>query len=164
MSSNNGIHISRNVVPFEGRKGKPEGALPPGGGGGTSDGMEQRIAALEKGFEKLDGKLDRLIEAVTAGRLENEKRFGAIDSRLTGIEAKLDTKATKTDLAPIEAKLSGLEGRVANIPTTWQTIAIIAAILVGIAGVSFTVAMLTEKAAINQTAAPITPAPGPRPR
>lgn len=159
MADNDGVHLNPTVVPFEGRNRKPEGPLPPGGGGGTSDGMEQRIAALEKGFEKLDGKLDRLIESVATGRLENEKRFGAIDARLTGIEAKLDAKAARADLAPIEAKLSGLEGRVAGIPTTWQTIAIVAALLVGIAGVSFSVAKLSERTGFAQVGAPAAPAP-----
>jgi hypothetical protein len=32
-----------------------------GGGGGTYDGMEARVAALEKVFEKVDTKLDTII-------------------------------------------------------------------------------------------------------
>ncbi|WP_342150746.1 hypothetical protein [Methylorubrum sp. SB2] len=63
--------------------------------------MEQHVVALEKGFEKIDGKLDALIKAITDGRLENEKRFGAIERRLAGIEAKLNTKASGEALARV---------------------------------------------------------------
>ncbi|KMO13642.1 hypothetical protein [Methylobacterium platani] len=66
-------------------------------------------------------------------------------------------------MAPIAAKLSGLEGRVSSIPTTWQTIAIIAGLLVGIAGVSFSVAKLTEKTTTAQAVATPVPAQAPRP-
>lgn len=38
--------------------------LKDGGGDGTSDDMEARVAKLEKSFEKIDGKLDTLIKEV----------------------------------------------------------------------------------------------------
>lgn len=39
-------------------------ALKQGGGDGTFDDMEARVAKLEKSFDKIDGKLDSLIKEV----------------------------------------------------------------------------------------------------
>ena len=103
--------------------------LSDGGGGGTSDGMDLRITALEKGFEKLDGKIDKLTELLSSFALKTSERLGAIEGRLTGIEKTLDAKASTADLREVSGKIS-------SIPTTWQTVAIIAGLLVGIGTIS----------------------------
>lgn len=121
-----------------------------GDGGGPTDLMEQRIAALERGQELIISKLDGIAKGIADGRLENEKRFGTIESRLTGIEKGLDSKASAADLRE-------LSGRVASIPTTWQTIAIISALLIGIATVSFSVARFWPDPAPAKPATASTP-------
>lgn len=92
--------------------------------------MEQRIAALEKGLEQLDSKLDKLTERVRDASLKNIERLSGIETRLVAIERTVAAKASTADLREIS-------GRIASIPTTWQTIA---AMLVGIAGGAFTIA------------------------
>lgn len=57
--------LRRRLAQIEG-SAKAESAAPlhGGGGGGTFDGMESRVAKLEKSFDKIDGKLDSLIKEV----------------------------------------------------------------------------------------------------
>lgn len=110
--------------------------------------LNRRVAALERGQDLIIGKLDgiargiadgrlEIVKDIADGRLENEKRFSSVEGRLTGIETSLAAKASSADLRD-------LSGRVSSIPTTWQTIAIIAALLVGISGISFTISKLGE--------------------
>ena len=83
------------------------------GAGPTGGDMEGRVRALEPNFEKMDGKLDKILDRLTAH-----------DVKLASIEAKLDTMASATDLARIE-------GRVEALPTTWQMITLVFGILGG---------------------------------
>lgn len=108
-----------------------------GGGGGPTDRMEHRIASLEKSYEKLDGKIDKLTDLVRAFGEKSAERLATIEGRLNGIEKALDAKASTADVKE-------LSGKVSNIPTTWQTVAIIAALLAGIGGVSFTISKLGD--------------------
>jgi hypothetical protein len=112
------------------------------GGSGGGDSMEPRIAALEAGMKEISSKLDKLVDLVNAGRLENERRFGVIESRLTGIEAKLDNKAGKADLVPIETRLGAMDGKVGMVPTTAAmiatTLSAVGLSLAGAAGLAFT--------------------------
>lgn len=104
--------------------------------------MERRVATLEKGFEKLDGKIDKLTELVNSFGLKTSERLGIIEGRLTGIEKTLDTKAAKTDLIPIETKLGSVDGKVSNLPGTPTLITLVlstvALCLGGTAGLAFT--------------------------
>ncbi|WP_375275874.1 hypothetical protein [Methylorubrum thiocyanatum] len=100
--------------------------------------MLERVEALEAGQKTILAKLDEIGKGIADGRLDNEKRFGAIEGRLTGIEAKLDARATKADLTPIETKLTKvqdavdtraatsdlnlLKGKVDALPTTTQLV------------------------------------------
>lgn len=115
------------------------GGVPPTSGGQPPDNTDRRLDALEKNFEKLDGKIDRLTELVRSFGEKSADRLSNIDGRLTGIEKTLDAKASTADVRE-------LSGKVSNIPTTWQTVAIIAALLVGIGGLSFTISRLAEPA------------------
>jgi hypothetical protein len=87
--------------------------LPSGGGGGTYDGMEARVAALEGKFDRIEAKLDGLVS---------------------------DVSSIRADVAEIKGKLSGLpnayefgqlKGRVDSLPTTAK-VGTIVAIAVGI--------------------------------
>jgi len=106
-----------------------------GDGGGTSDGMEPRVKALEAGMEKVLGKLDEISKSIADGRLDTEKRFGALEVRLATIEGKLDTKASA-------ASLERIDGQIKSIPTTWQTIAILVSLLGGITAIAFAISKL----------------------
>ena len=57
--------LRRRLAQIEGSaKAESTAPLHGGGGGGTFDGMEARVAKLEKSFDKIDGKLDSLIKEV----------------------------------------------------------------------------------------------------
>lgn len=121
-----------------------EKTLSGGDGGGTSGDMERRLSTLEKGMEKVIGKLDDIQSSIGSARLDAERRFGSIDSRLLVIETKLDSKLATTDLTPIEARIGTLDGKVSNIPTVWQTLAIMAGLMVGVGSLAFTLAKLAR--------------------
>lgn len=101
------------------------------------DDVIRRVSALEKGQELIISKLDGIAKGITDGRIENEKRFGAIEGRLTGIERALDAKASSADVKLIE-------GKVSSIPTTWQVVGLMGALVVstlgGVAGLAFALA------------------------
>ena len=91
-----------------------------GGGGPTGGDMEGRVRALETNFEKMDGKLDKILDRLAA----HDVKLASLDGKLETIDAKLDTKASATDLARIA-------GRVEALPTTWQMITLAFGILGG---------------------------------
>lgn len=146
---------------------------PPGGpgGGDPEDPMEARVAALEADRKAIFSKLDEIGKAIGDARLENEKRFSAIDTKLTGMDGKLETKASSevvTRIAgEIGARLVGVEGKldakanatdmaavkgaVEKLPTTWQIMgpmaALIFATLGGVAALAVTLYKLFAPAA-----------------
>ena len=89
-----------------------------GGGGGTFDGMEARVAQLEKQYEKIDGKLDRIADAVAR-----------VDGRLAKVEGRVETLPTAKDFGDIRADVAGVKSQVASLPTFAKLSA-----LVGIVG------------------------------
>lgn len=72
---------------------QPEHTLKPGGGGGTFDGMEARVKALEDKFDRIDGKLN------------------VIGSDLAFLKGKAEDAPTGRDFGE-------LTGRVNSLPTT----------------------------------------------
>lgn len=91
-----------NILPFP--KGDPgqigSGPLSSGGGGGTFDGMEARVEALEKKFDRIESKLD------------------SIGTDMAYIKGKLEGM-------PSAAAFGELKGRVDSLPTTAKVSAII---------------------------------------
>lgn len=83
--------------------GSPNATLKGGGGDGTFGDMEQRVTALEKGFDRIERKIDGLVTDVA--------------------EMKGQLKAAPTAIA-----FGELKGRVDSLPTTAR-----AATLLGIA-------------------------------
>lgn len=79
--------LKRRVAELE-QRGAPAASLKGGGGDGTFDGMEARVTALEKRFDKFEAKLDTLIKDVAE-----------------------------------------MKGRVSAMPTTWQLIGMVLAIM-----------------------------------
>ncbi|MFH6781690.1 MULTISPECIES: hypothetical protein [Methylobacterium] len=104
--------------------------------------MQQRVEALEKGMQKLEGKIDRLTELVNGFGLKTSERLGTIEGRLTGIEKTLESRAAKSDLTPLEAKIAAVDGKIAHLPTTSAMITLmlgaVGLSLGGAAGLAFT--------------------------
>ncbi|WP_375453278.1 hypothetical protein [uncultured Methylobacterium sp.] len=119
-------------------------SLSGGNGGGTSDGMDRRVATLEKGIDKLFARLDDIQTSIAAARLDTEKRFGTLESRLIAIDTKLDAKVSTSELTPIAAKIGTIDGKVSNIPTVWQMIALMAALLAGVSGLAIAIVRLAR--------------------
>lgn len=83
----------------------PKAPLKGGGGGGTYDGMEPRVAALEQAFGRVDAKLDILISdiAYLKGRAEGlptAVSFGELKGRV-------DSLPTLGKIATIVALVGG---------------------------------------------------------
>lgn len=73
--------------------------LQTGGGGGTFDGMEGRVTALEKQFEKVDGKLDKILGELSSTRVD-----------ISFLKGRVETMPSSKDLGE-------LKGRVDSLPT-----------------------------------------------
>ena len=54
--------------------------------------MERRVQFLEKGFEKIDGKLDRVLDTLNAFRHETDLRFGAVEARFGALENRMEAR------------------------------------------------------------------------
>lgn len=121
------------------------------GGGTTSDDLLRRVQVLEEGQKAIMNKLDGISDGIKDSRLDNERRYGTIEGRLNGIEKMLDAKSNKSDLTPIETKLTAinaaidtrapvadlslLRGKVDGLPTTLQLIGFATTVFVA-AGIS----------------------------
>jgi hypothetical protein len=93
-----------------------------GGGDGPEDPMlERRVAALESAVGEIRGSVSRI-----------ENKLERHDEALRRIEDALKV------LSDLREKVAHIDGRLANIPTFWQTIALMATFLIGIAGLIFT--------------------------
>jgi len=114
------------IIPF------PSGTA---SGGGPEDPMlEARIEALEKRMDRFEQKLDRVEEALQSLKIA-----------LVEISTNLRLCATKSELSDLQKDLGKIRedgayvrGRLENIPTFWQMLALISALLIGIAGIAFT--------------------------
>lgn len=116
-----GDNVTQIAAWRETKKADENLAKPPllsgGGGGGTFDPMEARVTVLEKNFEKIDGKLDKLIDGFNDFRRSTEVK-------LASIEAELKLKSSASELSEVK-------GRVASLPTIWQLIGLVFVILGG---------------------------------
>ncbi|MBN9601844.1 MAG: hypothetical protein J0G33_02825 [Afipia felis] len=93
-----------------------EPALKSGGGGGTFDGMEPRVAALEKGFERIEKKLDTLLTDVA----EMKGQLKGMPSAIAFGELK-----GRVDSLPTTAKVASLLGiavAIVTLITKWDSI------------------------------------------
>ena len=105
-------------VDFDDRRERRE-PLKAGGGGGTFDAMEARVAILEDGFKRIELKLDRLVESVA----EMKGQLSAMPSA----ETFGDIKRSLGRLEEMQTAIAfgELKGRVDSLPTTGQVAAII---------------------------------------
>jgi hypothetical protein len=108
------------------------------GGGPTDNDMERRVSALEKAIEKIDGKLDKIVEHGHAADLRLESRFNTVDVKLASVDAKLDAKSSA-------ATVSEIAGRVSDLPTKWFVGTTAFAVLFGASAVIGAVLVYLEK-------------------
>ena len=96
-----------------------------GGGGSGRPPLSERVAAVEKSVMRIELKLERHDEA-----------FRRVEEALKSIS--VDIKTLTNAGFDLREKAAHIDGRLANIPTFWQTLALIATLLIGIAGLLFT--------------------------
>jgi tRNA A58 N-methylase Trm61 len=97
-----------------------------GAGGSGSGGSE--VSVLEQGrVGRIEIKIDRIEEALRRMEAALKELFS-------------DNREFRRQLAEQSVKLAHLDGRISNIPTTWQTLAILATLLIGLSGIMFTTA------------------------
>lgn len=108
------------------------------GGGPTGNDVERRVSALERAFEKFDGKLDRIVDQGHAADLRLESRFNTVDVKLSSVDAKLDAKASAATVAEIA-------GRISDLPTKWFVGTTAIAVLFGASAFISAVLVYLEK-------------------
>ena len=74
------------------------------------------------------------------GRLEDDMKsvkasLERIETKLTDVQVKLGETGGR--IGAVDGRLAGIEGRLGSIPTTWQIIGILAALLFGVASIVF---------------------------
>jgi hypothetical protein len=89
-----------------------EAPLQTGGGGGTFDGMEVRVTALEKQFEKIDGKLDKILGELSSTRAD-----------ISFLKGRVETIPSSKDFGE-------LKGRVDSLPTMARMTALLSVVAV----------------------------------
>lgn len=109
-----------------------------GGGGPTDEEMEKRIAALEKALEKIDGKLELIVERGHAIEMRLEARLNPIEVRLASIDGKLDSKASAE-------KVGKIEGQISELPSKWFVGTTVFAVLFGASVLISAVLVYLEK-------------------
>jgi t-SNARE complex subunit (syntaxin) len=103
------------------RNDDPSG-LNPGGGGGTFDGMEARVARLESDMEhvkkvvdKIDTGVSDIKKALAEARLETTKATGDLKASLAAIDERTKPLPTKWDVFLILVSTLGALGVVATL-------------------------------------------------
>jgi hypothetical protein len=116
------------------------GHAPAGGSGGgpTGDDMERRISALERAFEKIDGKLEKIVDQSHAADLRVASLFNTVDVKLSSVDAKLDAKASA-------AAVSEIAGRISDLPSKWFVGTTAIAVLFGASAFISAVLVYLEK-------------------
>ncbi len=94
--------------------------------------IEARVAVLEEKVGRIELKLDRVENKLD----RHDDAFRRVEDALKSLAE--DNKRFSTSLADLREKVAHIDGRLANIPTFWQTILLMATLLVGIAGLLFT--------------------------
>jgi hypothetical protein len=107
-------------VDFDDRRERRD-PLKAGGGSGTFDPMEARVAILEEGFKRIELKLDKLVESVAEikGQLSvmpSAETFGELNRSLGRLEGRVDTLPTTSKMAALMAIAVGVVALLAKWP------------------------------------------------
>ena len=96
--------------------------------------LEARVERLERDVGDIRTKVDRI--ETTLQRLEI--LLNDVRANLMNCATKQDIANHQNDIAKIREDGAYVRGRLENIPTFWQIFALISAMLIGIAGITFT--------------------------
>jgi len=92
--------------------------------------LENRVSRLEKILASLEPKISELL--LTCAKKDDLQKLqlelAKMEGRMSGIEGRI---------SGIDGRFSGIEGRLSMIPTTWQIVAILATLLIGLSGIIF---------------------------
>jgi hypothetical protein len=100
--------------------------------------------------------LDRRVGALEADMKDVKATLGRLELAFARVEEKFTFVPTKEDLTRVEAKLAEkiatIDGRISNLPTTWQIIAILSGLIFGVAALVYgTTNFIAQKPAITST-------------
>jgi chromosome segregation ATPase len=118
--------VSAGIHEWPGRK------IGTGDGGPSGPTLEERVTAPEQRVERIDRKIDRIESKLD----RHDEAFRRIEDALKSLA--LDHKDFVKSQMDLREKVAHIDGRLANIPTFWQTLALQATLLLGIAGLIFT--------------------------
>lgn len=120
-----------------------------GGGAPEDSRLEKRVDRLERILASLEPKISELlltcakkddVQKLQVDIAKVDGRLEAVQSRLEGVEGRL--VGVDVRLGGVEGQLAGVEGRLSMIPNIWQTLALLATLLIGLSGIMFTSAKL----------------------
>ena len=100
--------------------------------------------------------LERRVDTLEADMKEMKASLSRLETGFARMEERLSHVATVSDIAAVRESVARLDGKLTLIPTTWQIIGILAALLFGVASLVYaTNNFLGQKAVsslISQTA------------
>ncbi|MEP7456842.1 hypothetical protein [Phyllobacterium sp. SB3] len=100
------------------------GRLKSDDGSGTFNGMETRVALLEKSFEKMDVKLDTVVQDIAGLRGDIAYLKGKVDTLPSAMA--FGELSAKVDSLPSAQAWGQLVGRVESLPTTGKLASMLA--------------------------------------
>jgi hypothetical protein len=96
-----------------------------GDAGGPEDPLlEERVERLEKILASLEPKISEIL--LTCAKRDDV------------LKLQLEIAEVKGRIQGIDGRLAGIDGRFSQIPTTWQILALVGTLLVGLSGLIFT--------------------------
>lgn len=100
--------------------------------------------------------LERRVETLEADMKEVKASLSRLETGFARMEEKLSHVATVSDSAAVRESVARLDGKLTLIPTTWQIIGILAALLFGVASLVYAtnnfLGQKTVSSSISQTA------------
>jgi hypothetical protein len=81
--------------------------------------------------------LERRVEALENDVRDMKSSLSRLEVGFARMEEKLAHLATGADIANIRESVARVEGRLSQIPSTWQIVGILAALLFGVASVVY---------------------------
>jgi hypothetical protein len=81
--------------------------------------------------------LERRVDALEADMKEVKASLLRLETGFARIEERLSHVATVSDIATVRESVARLDGKLTQIPTTWQIIGILAGLLFGVASLVY---------------------------
>jgi len=94
----------------------------------------------EPNTDLLDQRINAALEEKLAERGGGGYDGGMLEARVAALE--IDVKEVKLSLVAIKEKLAGIEGKLSNMPTTFQMLTWFVGVAIGLVGLVFAIARL----------------------